>query len=93
MEKPKVFAMIRHTNKNNISVTGDVALWGIKYPDQSADTRWESNGHASSSTHYDRYEDFQLLHIQLHPENKTEVLWYELTQIMPQAFFEDGDGI
>lgn len=92
MEKPKVFEIIRHTDSTGISGTGTV-LWGVEFPDHTGAARWCSKGGVNSTNVYEKADDCIEIHVRKHPENHTDVIWYELTQIMPQAFFTDGDGI
>jgi len=77
-EKFGMFYVIRHKDESGISGTG-IVLNGAVFPDgTTVIRRCSSNPNANPSTCiYDTFEDFKYYHIDCHPTNETEIIWYD----------------
>lgn len=69
---PQVFAVIRNADETGISGTG-VVIDGIVFPSGECVTRWR--GATPCISIWESFEAFKSVHIDAHPDNKTEVKW------------------
>lgn len=75
--KVRVFDMIRNQDVSGVSGIGKVAT-GIVFPDGSTNLRWLSD--TASTAIFDSFEDFMAIHVNSHPENKTEINFYSIKE-------------
>lgn len=73
----QVFKMIRNNDESQISGTG-VVLRGVLWPDGHVTLQWCVEDKPPSETRYESWKDFKLLHIDMHPVNDTEIVWYDI---------------
>lgn len=84
----KIFDMERQDDESGISGTGLVAS-GIVFPDGKVVLRW--NTETASTTEFDSYEDFLKIHVKSHPDNKTKIHFYNLTEGEVKEIKKSGD--
>lgn len=80
--EPKRFSVIRNFDENGISGVGRV-LDGIVFHNGKVVVCWRTDAPNSESLHghssislYDSFKGFKLIHIDSHPDNKTEIVWF-----------------
>lgn len=71
----QVFKMIRNDDDSGISGTGTV-VEGVVYSDGSVVVRWL--GATPCKAHWDSFDAFKKIHIESHPDNNTEIVWYSI---------------
>ena len=69
---PQVFLMVRHHDETGVSGTG-VVLEGCVFNNGKCVTAWLSG--RPGTTVWDSFEAFKEIHIDPHPDNKTEIMW------------------
>lgn len=80
MSEPRMFTVIRHVDASGISGSGRV-IDGIIFHTGQVVVCWRSDineskpGHSSINI-YPSWEAFKHIHIDPHPENQTEVVFY-----------------
>ena len=76
-KKPEVqvFKMIRNDDESGISGTG-VVVEGTVFSDGTVVVRWL--GATPCKAHWDSFEAFAKIHIESHPDNNTEIVWYTI---------------
>lgn len=80
----KAFDMIRHGDETGTSGTG-LVLSGVIFPDGVVTVRWSTKDNPNSTVVYDSFEDFKAIHIDAHPNNETELRFFDIT---PDEFFD-----
>ncbi len=80
--KLKLFRVVRVHDESGISGTGHV-IDGVVFDDGTTVIKWLTD--KSSIAIYESYEDFKFLHIDSHPDNKTEVMFYEIKDVMERV--------
>ncbi len=71
----KTFYIVRHADESGVSGTGKV-LNGVEFPDGQTVIRWCVVGKPNSTAIYPSFADFKYIHIDAHPDNKTEIIFY-----------------
>ena len=69
---PQVFRLIRNEDETGVFGTG-VVLDGIIFPSGQCVVMWR--GAAPAITVWQSFDAFKRIHIDSHPNNKTEVIW------------------
>lgn len=69
---PQVFAVVRNEDETGVSGTG-VVIDGVVFPSGDCVTRWR--GATPCISVWSSFEAFKSVHIDPHPDNKTEVVW------------------
>lgn len=72
----KMFEMMRKADESGVSGTGTV-LQGVVFDDGTTVIRWKVEGKPNSTGIYNSFSCFRLIHIDSHPTNETEIVWYE----------------
>ncbi len=72
VKEPETFTMIRNQDCSGMSGTGRV-LDGIIFPCGKVVVCWRRQ--VNSVQIYDSFEEFMTVHVESHPDNKTEILW------------------
>lgn len=77
---PHLFTVVRHGDESGVSGTGRV-LDGVMWHNGKVSVCWRTDiagtRHGFSSiTIYDSFEAFKFIHIDSHPTNDTEIVWY-----------------
>jgi len=85
----QVFKMIRNNDESGISGTG-VVIQGVLWPDGHVDMQWMSD--TPSEVRYGSWEDFKHVHIDMHPVNDTEIVWYDIRKRPKKTDIEENDG-
>ena len=70
----KTFYIIRHADESGVSGVGRV-LDGVVFPDGTTVIRWCVENQPSSTAIYPTYKDFKHIHVDAHPDNKTEIIF------------------
>lgn len=89
---PRTFTMIRNADESGVSGTGRV-LDGVVFHNGLVVTCWrtdieaEKHGHTSLGV-YLSWEAFKFIHIDSHPSNDTQVIWFDDEFFQPE-FLED----
>jgi hypothetical protein len=73
---PKRFTMIRHADASGVSGVGRV-LDGVVFADGQTVVRWRVEGKPLSTEIYAAFADFALIHVDSHPANATEIIWFD----------------
>lgn len=71
----RTFHIVRHADESGVSGTGKV-LNGVVFPDGQTVIRWCVEGKPNSTAIYPSFEDFKYIHIDAHPDNKTEIVYH-----------------
>ena len=74
MSRSKLFFLIRNRDFSGVSGIGKV-LDGVVWHTGQVTVCWRTE-HSSIAT-YPTWEDFKAVHIDSHPENETEIHWYD----------------
>ena len=69
---PKLFYMIRNNDESGVSGTGKV-LEGVIFSSGKVAVCWDGDTNVHSVAVYDTFEEFKKVHIDAHPDNKTEI--------------------
>lgn len=72
---PQVFVMIRHSDETGVSGTGPV-VDGIIFPSGSCVVEWR--GATPCVQVWPSFTAFKRVHIDPHPDNKTELRWLDV---------------
>ena len=72
---PQVFALTRKADETGVSGTG-IVLDGIVFPSGDCVVRWR--GATPCIQVWPSFEAFKRVHIDPHPDNKTEIEWYHV---------------
>ncbi|MBO6571226.1 MAG: hypothetical protein JJ958_02170 [Balneola sp.] len=80
MKEPRLFSLIRKKDESGISGTGRV-LDGVLFHNGQVVICWRSdvnieNGSSSLGV-YPTWEAFESIHINPHPDNRTEIKWLD----------------
>lgn len=84
----QIFKMIRNGDESGISGTG-IVIHGVLWPDGHVDLQWISD--RPSEVRYNSWEDFKHIHIDMHPINDTEIVWYDIRK-RPKKDKEEDAG-
>lgn len=76
-ESCRVFTMIRNADESGGSGTGRV-LDGIVWHNGKVSACWRTRH--SSVVVYDSFKDFISIHVDIHPTNLTEIVWFDTIQ-------------
>ncbi len=71
----KTFHIIRHADESGVSGVGRV-LNGVVFPDGQCVIRWCVEGKPNSTAIYPSFEAMKYIHIDAHPDNKTEIIYH-----------------
>lgn len=71
-DTPRIFTMIIKKDETGVSGPGRV-LDGIIFQDGKTVIYWRSD--KPSIAIYNSFKEFQQVHIESHPKNKTEIVW------------------
>lgn len=74
LKKPRTFTMYRKNDKSGVSGTGRV-LDGIVFHTGICVVCWRTP--LSSVAIYDTFDHFKAIHIDAHPINKTQIVWFD----------------
>jgi len=77
-KEPRLFTVVRNQDESGVSGTGRV-LDGIVFHTGQVIVCWRTDidKHGVSSLGiYNSWEDFKFIHIDSHPSNKTEIIWF-----------------
>lgn len=76
----KAFCMIRNEDESGTSGTGKV-LEGVEFSTGKVAICWCSQKTpVSSTTVFDSFDEFKRIHIDQHPTNGTEIMWYKIEE-------------
>lgn len=75
--RPQVFAVVRRADETGVSGTGTI-VDGIVFPSGECVVRWR--GPTPCVTVWPSFDAFKSVHIDPHPLNKTEVLWFDVSE-------------
>ena len=75
MDYIRPFYVVRNYDTSGVSGTGRV-LDGAVFPDGTTVIRWRVPYMPNCTAIFDSYSAFKRIHIESHPDNKTEVHWY-----------------
>jgi len=90
-EERRAFTVVRRGDETGVSGTGRVldgfiahngkvvVFWRTDTPESES-----QHGHSSISL-FDSFKAFKLIHIESHPDNKTEIVWYDLKKSKDQG--------
>lgn len=78
----RMFKVIRNQDESGISGTGHV-IDGVVFDDGTTVIKWLSD--RSSIAIYKTFEDFKFLHIDSHPTNDTEIVFYDMKKFKEAA--------
>jgi len=70
---PKTFTVIRHHDESQVSGTGRV-LDGVLFPNGKVVICWRVQYQTVAI--YESFEAFKAIHIDSHPLNNTEIVWF-----------------
>lgn len=70
----KPFEMYREGDESGVSGTGKV-LEGCIFTDGTTVVKWTVEGKPSSTAIYNRFKDFEMIHVISHPTNGTKFIW------------------
>lgn len=70
----KAFHMIRVADESGVSGTGKV-LEGVVFKDGTTVVRWCTE--TASTAVYKNFKEFKKIHIDAHPDNETEIKWFD----------------
>lgn len=74
MSEPRMFTVIRNGDYSGVSGTGRV-IDGVVFSNGKVAISWR---HALTSVSYfDSFEIFQMIHLDSHPTNRSEVIWLD----------------
>lgn len=73
----QVFKMIRNNDESQISGTG-LVIHGVLWPDGHVTLQWCVPDKPPSEVRFNTWEDFKFIHIDMHPINDTEIIWYDI---------------
>lgn len=85
----QIFKMIRNDDESGISGTG-VVLQGVLWPDGHVDMQWISD--TPSEVRFNSWKEFKHIHIDMHPVNNTEIVWFDLRRRPKKTDTEEADG-
>lgn len=71
-DAPRAFTMVRKKDETGVSGKGRV-LDGVIFHDGKTVIYWRSD--KPSIAIYNSFDEFQQVHIESHPKNKTEIIW------------------
>lgn len=71
-DKPRIFTMVRKKDESGVSGRGRV-LDGVVFKNGKTVINWRSAN--PSLTIFDSFEEFEQIHIDSHPKNKTDIVW------------------
>lgn len=71
-----MFAMIRNKDESGTSGTG-VVLHGVVFPSGKCVVCWDTKQGPDSVSVFETFDEFQRIHIDQHPTNKTEIVWFK----------------
>lgn len=72
-QKSKLFTVIRHRDESGISGTGPI-MDGVVFECGRVVICWKTEN--ISICIFDNFEEFRKVHIDAHPKNRTEIIWY-----------------
>ena len=75
MDYSRPFYMVRPYDESGVSGTGKV-LDGVVFPDGTTVIRWCVKEMPNCTAIYDSYSAFKRIHIESHPDNRTEIYWF-----------------
>ena len=77
MAEARVFKMVRNADETGVSGTGVVGD-GVEFPNGMVAFCWRSK--TPSVNTYRSFVEFKHVHIDAHPNNDTEIHWFELRE-------------